>query len=422
MLSLKIKININNRTVQILSRLFSFEMLFVLFLFAGIYKADPRLEWVPVDLTALFFVLSVISGLIIMAKRGFAFKKKPLVLVLLYVAFAGYVLLSYLWTPGKVYSTQKMLYILTLVLWALSAPALVISVDSNRLKRLGIIYVLFSSIVAIEALTHYFMADQHGFITVFGSNYLGLGCVIGLAFLLLFAYFMFWARNVYWKLFTIAIASLYLWLLLVAGGRGPLLATILSGLVPLIFAIHLNLKKKTVRARNYVLPMLIMVIVAISLFVYLAETGHITQTYSRLLILTQAGMGDSAGARLQHYVHAIEYWKQAPIFGYGIGSWPIINGDIDMRGYPHNIILEILVELGLIGALIFFTLIIYALLILAPVKSIGDEPIKLILLMLMVYMLLNSMVSGDIPDNRLLFSCIGLMPAIIYWREGGQHG
>lgn len=399
----------------------SFELLFVLFLFAGLYKADPRLEWVPVDLTVLFFVLSVISGFVIMLKRGFAFQKKPLVLVLLYVAFAGYVLLSYLWTPGKVYSTQKMLYMWTLVLWAFTAPALIISVDTSRLKRLAIIYILFSSIVAIEALMQYSMAGQQGFLTVFGSNYLGLGRVIGLAFLLLLAYLVFWARNIYWKLFTIVIASLYLWLLLAAGGRGPLLATVLSALIPFIFAIHLNLKRKTVRVRNYVVPMLIIGIVAISLFVCLAETGHMTQTYSRLLVLNQAGMGDSAGARLQHYTHAIQYWKQAPIFGYGIGSWPIINDGIDMRGYPHNIILEILVELGLIGLLIFFSLIIYALLLLAPVKSIGDEPIKLSLLMLMVYVLLNSMVSGDIPDNRLLFSCIGLMPAIIYGREGWQH-
>jgi len=415
-LSLKKKININRKT-QIFNGLFSFETLFVIFLFAGLYKADPRLEWVSFDLTALFFGLSIIAGLIILIKKGLIFKRKSMILVLLYMAFAGYVLLTYLWTPGKIYSTQKLLYIWTLVFWALTAPALIISTDPIRIKRLGIIYILFSSIVAIEALTYYFMAGQQGFITVFGSNYLGLGRVISLAFLLLIAYFMFWARNVYWKLFTIIMASLYLWLLLVTGGRGPFLAAILSGLIPLIFTIHLDLKKKIIRVRKYVVPILIMVIVSISLFVYLSETGHMTQTYSRLLVLTQTGMGDSAGERLQHYVHAIEYWKQAPIFGYGIGSWPIIDGGIDMRGYPHNIVLEILVELGLVGLLIFFILILYALLLLAPVKSIGDEPIKIFLLMLMVYMLLNSMVSGDIPDNRLLFACIGMMPIALYFKE-----
>jgi hypothetical protein len=37
----------------------SFEVIFVLFIFAGLYKADPRLAWFPVDLTLLLFLVSV---------------------------------------------------------------------------------------------------------------------------------------------------------------------------------------------------------------------------------------------------------------------------------------------------------------------------------------------------------------------------
>ena len=40
----------------------SFEGLFVLFLFARIYKSDPRFDWLPVDITALLFGLSILSG------------------------------------------------------------------------------------------------------------------------------------------------------------------------------------------------------------------------------------------------------------------------------------------------------------------------------------------------------------------------
>lgn len=392
---------------------FSFELLFVLFLFAGLYKADPRLAWVPIDLTAMFFGLSVISGLVIIARKGIAFKRKAFVLFLLYIVFACFVLLSYLWTPGKLYSTQKLLYIWTLVLWSLAAPALIISVDPARLKRLGITYIFLSLIVAIEAITQYLLTGG-GFISVFGSNYLGMGRVIGLAFLVIVAYFIFEARNNYEKLLALSIASLYLWLMLIGGGRGPFLAASLSALIPLFFAIHVNLGRHTITLRRYVVPVLILVIVAILLSSYLINNGQMTQTFSRLLVLTQTGMGDSVGARLQHFGHAIECWKQAPVFGHGIGSWPVINSGIDMRGYPHNIILEILVELGMLGVFIFLLIIFYAVSLLAPLKSIGDQPIKVVLIMVTVYMLFNSMVSGDIPDNRLLFTCIGLMPAAIY--------
>lgn len=402
--------------IHIIRKYLSFELLFVLFLFAGLYKADPRLAWVPVDLTALFFGLSVISGVVIIAKKDITFKRTAFVLFLLYIFFAGFVLLSYLWTPGKLYATQKMLYIWTLVLWSLAAPSLIISLDPTRLKRLGITYVFLSSIVAIEAIAQYSLAGG-GFITVFGANYLGMGRVIGLAFLLVVAFFIFWAQNIFEKCLALLIAGLYLWLLLIGGGRGPLLAAILSALIPLAFAVRISLARKTIRFRQYVVPMLMIITVSLLLFTYIINTGQITQTFGRLLVLTQVGMGDSVGARLQHYEHAIEYWKQAPIFGHGIGSWPVINDGIDMRGYPHNIILEILVELGMAGVFIALLILLYALSFLAPLKSIGDQPLKVLLIMLTVYMLLNSMVSGDIPDNRLLFACIGLMPAAVYMKD-----
>ena len=42
--------------------LFSLEALVLLYMFAGLYKDDPRFAWIPVDPTALFFALSVLVG------------------------------------------------------------------------------------------------------------------------------------------------------------------------------------------------------------------------------------------------------------------------------------------------------------------------------------------------------------------------
>jgi hypothetical protein len=38
------------------------EALMVLYVFAGIYKGDPRFAWMPVDPTGLFLALSVVIG------------------------------------------------------------------------------------------------------------------------------------------------------------------------------------------------------------------------------------------------------------------------------------------------------------------------------------------------------------------------
>lgn len=410
-------IDITNNRVQILKGFFSFELLFVLFLFAGLYKGDPRLEWLPIDLTALFFALSLISGLIIIIKRGMVFNQKAVILCMLYIGFALYVLLSYLWTPGKVYSTQKMLYIWTLVLWALAAPALIISTDPRRIKRLGILFILLSIIASFEAISQYIQAGQSGFIGVFGSNYLGLGRIAGLAFIVSYTYALFGSCNPFAKLIAIILAGVFLCILLIGGARGPFIATILSALIPAFFSIHFSLKRQSIKIKPFIRPIVVITIALLFLFGYFYETGHMTQTMARLQVLTSDGMGDSAAARIQHYTHAIQYWKQAPLFGNGIGSWPIINGDTDMRSYPHNLILEILTELGLMGLMLFFTLILYALRFLKPIKSEGYQSINIVLLMIVMYMFLNSMVSGDIPDNRLLFASIGLIPAALYCKE-----
>src|SRR5947207_15613008 len=49
--------------------LISFEVTFVLYLYAGLFKADARLGWIPFDLTAAFFAVNVMSGIFILARR-----------------------------------------------------------------------------------------------------------------------------------------------------------------------------------------------------------------------------------------------------------------------------------------------------------------------------------------------------------------
>ncbi len=402
------KNNYMHGSLRILQDLFSFEILFVLFIFAGLYKADPRLTWVPIDLTALFFGLSVIAGFFILARKGFILKRKSMELVLLYMVFAGYALLTYLWTPGKVYSTHKVLYLWTLTFWALAASALIISTDFKRFKRLGQVFIIFSVIVSIEAIIQYHQVGQAGFIKVFGSNYLGFGRVVGLSFILAFCYFIFWSQNFVEKSISIGLAGLFFWILLIGGGRGPLIAAIIAAMIPVCFALRIDFVNKTLSIRKYVYPIIIISIIVVIGFIGLYDSGQITLTMKRLLVLTSDGMGNSAAARIHFYHNSIEYWKQSPLIGNGIGSWPILNKGIDARGYPHNLILEILVELGIVGLMIFMGFFSYAMLFIIPKKK---NPMQMLLLMLIVYVFVRSMFSGDVSENRLLFCCIGLMPA-----------
>jgi len=114
-------------------------------------------------------------------------------------------------------------------------------------------------------------------------------------------------------------------------------------------------------------------------------------------------------ARLDYYQSAISLWTKRPVFGHGIGAWPILVGLPDSQAYPHNIILEILVELGVFGLTLFTIVFLFALRQFGSLRTIRNDPWRLLILMLFFHAVVNAMVSGDISDNRLLYGILGLM-------------
>lgn len=82
------------------------------------------------------------------------------------------------------------------------------------------------------------------------------------------------------------------------------------------------------------------------------------------------------------------------IFGNGIGSFPVFyyGYNYDSRSYPHNIVLEILIENGLL----FLLVILY---ILWKILRKSKSP----LFLLFYYYLLNAAFSGDLLLNEYVF-------------------
>lgn len=61
--------------------------------------------------------------------------------------------------------------------------------------------------------------------------------------------------------------------------------------------------------------------------------------------------------RIFLFTNAIDLWSQniyTVLFGGGVKSFPIFIGDNNLGSYPHNIFLEVLSELGIVGFFIFF--------------------------------------------------------------------
>ena len=168
----------------LLSSLVSFEALVVLYMFAGLYKEDPRFAWIPFDPTSLFFGLSVVVGILILVLS-------PIVKRGLFPVFAGLLLVIWFgvslgWSPSRVYGPDKVFFMATLGLWGLVAGAMIIAPDRTRVRRLCALLVLASVVAALEAVSLY-LAGAGQRLAVGSGSYLALGRLCGLGATVVFA-------------------------------------------------------------------------------------------------------------------------------------------------------------------------------------------------------------------------------------------
>jgi O-antigen ligase len=235
-----------------------------------------------------------------------------------------------------------------------------------------------------------------------GGNYLGVGRVLGIAIVILIPrLFMESKREFLVKFFFAFLLVGLLITLLILGGRGPFIATILCLLLAFLL-VGGHVMTSTLRL---VFAFLLLSAVASILSSLLPFT-----TLYRLQFLLEIPEWDvSAQGRLQRIQGAWEQITRAPIWGQGVGSFYYYHGDPALkRDYPHNIILELAAETGIIGLSLFFILVFNAL---RQIRwaTISNHPAQLVAVLMLVHALLNAMVSGDLSDNRLLFVPLGLL-------------
>jgi O-antigen ligase len=329
-------------------------------------------------------------------------------MVMIFALFAAYTGFSLAWSPGGDYAQQKTLYIATLTFWPLIATAVIIAYDTRRLYRFLFLLALFSSWIALEAFLSFRQLGGEGFIEVLGGNYLGVGRVLGIGAITILGYYLFFAETGPSKVAALTLFGFFMALLFVVGGRGPLMATILAMLVPLLSGWRFS-PAGGLQLRRHVLPLLAFIGIMLAASTYLILGGDPPTTLDRALLLYQPGAAGTAAVRLDYYADSLSMWTANPVFGHGVGSWPELMPDSVMDLYPHNIFLEIMVEYGLVGLTLFVGLLIYGWRALGRSSLAHHDPVRVLIVMLVVNTLANALVSGDIPDNRALFGMLGLM-------------
>lgn len=398
--------------VAVLRFPFTLEALFVLFLFAGRFKGDERLAWVPVDLTGLLGALSLAAGGLVVLRQGQRVPQRGAAVVLLMVAFVAWLVLTLAWSPSAAYGPRKVLYLATLVLWALAAPALLIGPSRERVARLLVAFVAFGLWTAAETLQGLLTQGFGDVLMTFGMDYITLSSTLSITFITLAVWLLYTPRPGLLRggavVLTMGLLGL---IILTGGGRGPILAMVLAlgGLGIAVFVASSMRADVCHRVRRRVV---VAGLVGVGAMGGLINWGTPLTTVNRIrIVFTAEGGGASVTDRAELVAAGLDQWAATPVQGGGAGGFAVRHGGVDLRWYPHNLFVEVLAEAGLVGFVLLAALLTVAV-GLAWRRGAVSDPLFSSAFVIFLFALLSAQLSGDLSDNRPLFMAAGLLAGL----------
>lgn len=387
---------------KLLKFLLSKEFFFVLFLTSGYFKSPDS----KIDITFVCLLFTVILAL---KDITFKIKKSTLRPIVVLTLIYASILIGVIYSPSNLYAVDKLIKFTVLTIPAFLVGLMILQSEESVMRFLKSIIVVGVSMSLFAV--YLFMSNNTGigFIGLGDGNYLGLGRVTGLSFLILLIWITFSKMTRKKALLTISAALLVFAALSISGARMPLLAALAVG--ALIALRSVRIKDGVILVSSgfkYLFSLLIVGVVFVS---WLFSNGYLDTIIYRVSVLfTEKQGGVSAEGRLDRYSEAYDMFANSPFFGNGLGSFAIFYNGVDINDYPHNIFLEFMSELGLVGLTGFLVLIF---LCITPVFRNGFKGMELeqiALLACFLFMFLNANTTGDINDNRMMFTFL----AIIY--------
>lgn len=342
-----------------------------------------------------FPVVSVAFGFLIIATLGGILRgveRDRFATATLILPFLLWAVCSVIWTPSEGYVYEKLagLMVCALLFWL---PILSGSVYVDSFIR--IYFFLTVSVLAFSAFgmlrsagDFYSLSDSQRSIYL-TAGYFGGGLLAILGF---FSVSRSW-------LIDLALTCFVLLCLLLTGARGPLL----FGVGMLFLGLIVRRSWSSITILSFVGFSILLIGQFLSQFEQAAF--FIDRAVARFILLFEGELS----SRTDLWVQMREWLADdaAVVFGYGTGSWGFMVLGHDERAYPHNIVLELLFENGVIGLFLFVLVFVFS--VWAGLKV--RFPYLGVVLALICYEFLNFMKSFTISDARMLFFLMGILLA-----------
>ncbi|CCG46759.1 putative polysaccharide polymerase [Halobacillus halophilus DSM 2266] len=394
--------------MKLMKSLFSSEFLFAFFLLSSTAKLAVD-EWVPVDLTLIFMVLSIVAAIKVTFKNK-GVPKKIVLPAILYSFLCLIMLISLFYTPSSSYAITKTLKFMFLTGWSFFGGFLVIrNRQSLRkfLKSFAGITILVSGIV----IWNYYnspVQEELNRLGVDGGSVLGLAKMTAMGSIIVLILYFYGAAKKRVRFFLTGVLGLLLIALLLTGSRMALIAFVLTLFFIAILSIKFSIND--IKIKKSVFKFIPLIPLALVGLIPLYRNGTIDTLLMRMQFLfNEQGAANSISERINRYNTSIHMFENDIFKGGGIGSFAIKYSGLDERHYPHNMFLEFMSELGIFGIATFLTLLIAAVwCVISTIRTQVIAPEQISVILLLVFQLFNVNTTGDFNDNRIFFAFLGL--------------
>lgn len=351
--------------------------------FGGYIKGSRFLTWAPLDITVIA-ALGVTALIIVNLMEGASSPKRSSWLVSLILA-CGVGLLA-TGTTANSYAATKPLHVFAIAPLCAIGGAVLLARPLARHQWVVAVATLGVLVLLLARLDPSLTAGDR--LATEGGNTIGAGRATGAAVVVFMLGALYYKR---YRLPLLALATVSTYGAILAASRGPLVAAGIG------IAIAVLLSKS--RGRAVRLGGLAIVITAFAAWALRFEGLN-----SRLTTLSD----DSATIRRYMWRQSWQQTKEHPL-GIGWGRQYEASGiallDSGYIQYPHNVFLETSSEAGWVAGIL---LIIVVILAVKEQTRLATRPVESILLGLLVFAIVNSMVSGDINSNRGLWVALGM--------------
>lgn len=369
---------------------FSLELLIVGLLFIGEFKKLAFIKNLPFDATLLMLIVTALASIPLLRHWRQILEHSAWVSLAIFAAFIVWICLSFVWSPGHGYALKKMSLMVGLCLPLYVWSVFIISAPQRfyRFVKLVFVFSLLFSLLAFSGFYYKHDMNVYGYydrIRLFGDDPIGVSRIAALGLMLSGYFLLFVAAKRRSKIIYSLTGLFFGYTTFILDERGPLLAAFV--VLAIQWSFYFGRRKGLIRFA----PLLILCALFIA-----------------MLALHGRGWADIA-FRLHLYLGALHLFAHYTWLGGGVGSFPEYVHSVPSANYPHNVILEVAAELGLVGLILFGAVIIRPLYVLCKKYQHMEKPVLVILLSLFLYTFINALISSDLAGNRLFIMTLGFI-------------